>query len=65
MSWSELERLVTTAEVDGNLRRALRRCRSQEELVLACRRLGYRITRHDLAAALEAHRRERLGNHAL
>jgi len=58
MSWTELERLVTTAEADGSLRRALRRCRSQEELVLASRRLGYRITRQDLAAALEEHRRE-------
>ena len=57
MSWTELERLVTTAEADGSLRRALRRCRSQEELVLASRRLGYRITRQDLAAALEEHRR--------
>ena len=57
MSWTELERLVTTAEADGSLRRALRRCRSQEELVLASRRLGYRITRQDLAAAVEEHRR--------
>lgn len=41
MSWSELERLVATAAADGALRRALKRCRSQSELVLAARRLGY------------------------
>ena len=58
MSWTELERLVTTAEADHDLRRALKRCRSQAELVLAARRLGYRITSHDLSAALEDHRRE-------
>jgi predicted ribosomally synthesized peptide with nif11-like leader len=58
MSWSELERLVSTAEADSSLRRALRRSRSQEELVLAARRLGYRITRQDLAAAVEEHRAE-------
>jgi len=63
MSWSELERLVTAAEADGSLRRALSRCRSQEELVLAARRMGYRITRQDLAAAVEEHRRE-ARNHA-
>ena len=63
MSWSELERLVTTAEADSGLRRALRRSRSQEELVLAARRLGYRITRQDLAAAVAEHRRE-ARNHA-
>lgn len=61
MSWSELERLVSTAEADGSLRRALRRCRSPQELVLAARRLGYRITRQDLAAAVEEHRREGVG----
>jgi len=60
MSWSELERLVATAEADGALRRALKRCRSLVELVLAARRLGYRITSHDLTAALEDHRREQL-----
>jgi predicted ribosomally synthesized peptide with nif11-like leader len=60
MSWSELERLVATAEADGALRQALKRCRSQAELVLAARHLGYRITRHDLAAALAEHRREQL-----
>jgi predicted ribosomally synthesized peptide with nif11-like leader len=60
MSWSELERLVATAEADGALRQALKRCRSQAELVLAARRLGYRITRHDLAAALAEHRRGQL-----
>jgi Nif11 domain len=61
MSWSELERLVTTAEADGSLRRALRQSRSQEELVLAARRLGYRITCQVLAAAVEEHRGEDVG----
>jgi len=46
MSWSELERLVATAEADGALRRALKRCRSQPELILA--------------AALAEHRREQI-----
>ncbi len=51
MSWSELERLVQEAENDGVIRRALRHCRSRRELVLAARRLGYRITRVDLQQA--------------
>lgn len=63
MSWSELKRLVATAETDHHLQKALRRCRSQPELILAARHLGYRITRHDLAAALAEHRREQLQGH--
>jgi len=55
MSWSELERLVDEAERDGDIRRALRRCRNREELVLAGRRLGYRITRIDLLRAWQEH----------
>jgi hypothetical protein len=51
MSWSELERLVEEAEADRGLARALRHCRSRGELVLAARRLGYRITRTDLHRA--------------
>lgn len=51
MSWSELERLVEAAEQDGRLRRALRHCRSRSELVLAARRLQYRITVEDLHGA--------------
>lgn len=58
MSWNELERLVEEAEADGVIRRSLRHCRSREELVLASRRLGYRITRQDLARAWRLHRRE-------
>ncbi|MFN9645134.1 MAG: Nif11-like leader peptide family natural product precursor [Cyanobacteriota bacterium] len=55
MSWSELQRLVEEAEVDGALRRGLRRCRSPRELLMACRRLGYGIQALDLlhARALE------------
>jgi hypothetical protein len=58
MSWSELERLVQEAENDGVVRRALRHCRSSGELVLAARRLGYRITRVDLNRAWLLHRQE-------
>lgn len=55
MSWSELERLVEEAEADGGLRRALRHCRSRRELLLACRHLGFGITRTDLRQAWELH----------
>jgi hypothetical protein len=58
MSWSELERLVEEAEADGVIRRALRHCRSRAELILASRRLGYRITRVDLQRAWLLHCRE-------
>lgn len=51
MSWSELERLVEQAESDAGLRRALMHCRSRNELVLACRRLGFAIDGHDLRIA--------------
>ena len=58
MSWSELERLVDEAEADGVIRRGLRHCRSRVELVLAARRLGYRITRVDISRAWELHCRD-------
>jgi hypothetical protein len=51
MSWSELERLVDEAETDEVIRRVLRHCRSSAELLLAARRLGFRITRVDLQRA--------------
>jgi len=51
MSWSELERLVDDAESQRDLQRSLRHCRSRKELILAARRLGYRITRMDLQRA--------------
>jgi len=51
MSWFELERLVDDAEKEPQLAMALRHCRSNPELVLAARRLGYRITRVDLKQA--------------
>ena len=51
MSWSELERLVCDAEADAAMQRALKHCRSRKELILAGRRLGYRITRMDLQRA--------------
>lgn len=55
MSWSELQRLVEEAEMDERLSRGLRRCRSRDELLLACQRLGYQIQSLDLrhARALE------------
>jgi len=58
MSWSELERLVEEAEAEASVRRALGHCRSQQELVLAARRLGYRITRVDLQRAWQIHCRD-------
>jgi len=58
MSWSELERLVDQAEADAGLRRSLKGCRSTPELILAARRLGYRITRIDLQRASEEVRQE-------
>ena len=51
MSWSELERFVDDVEADTALQRALTHCRSRKELILAARRLGYRITRIDLQRA--------------
>ena len=51
MSWSELERFVEAAESDPALRRALRHCRSRQELVLAGQRLGYAIGMGDLGQA--------------
>ena len=55
MSWSELERLVSDAEADAAMQRALKHCRSRKELILAARRLGYRITRIDLQRAWQEH----------
>jgi hypothetical protein len=51
MSWSELQRLVEEAEADGAIRRSLRRCRSRGELLMASRRMGYRIQATDLRRA--------------
>ncbi len=59
MSWIELQRLVDQAESDRGLRRNLRRCRSEQELLQSARLLGFRITRHDLHAARVKHRQER------
>ena len=58
MSWSELERFVEELEADAALRRALKHCRSRQELILAARRLGYRITRMDLQRAWQEHKEE-------
>jgi hypothetical protein len=58
MSWSELERLVEDAETQVDLQRALRHCRSRKELILASRRLGYRITSIDLQRACQEEQAE-------
>jgi predicted ribosomally synthesized peptide with nif11-like leader len=58
MSWSELERFVGDVEADRDLQRSLRHCRSRKELILAARRLGYRITRIDLQRAWQEEQRE-------
>lgn len=58
MSWPELERFVADVEADPVLQRALRRCRSRKELILAAWRLGYRITRIDLLRAWQEEQRE-------
>ncbi|MEN9540175.1 MAG: hypothetical protein RLZZ459_266 [Cyanobacteriota bacterium] len=58
MSLQELERLVDDAEADAALQRALRHCRSRKELILAARRLGYRITRIDLLRAWQEEQRQ-------
>ena len=58
MSGFELERLVEAAEKEPQLARALRHCRSNPELVLAARRLGYRITRVALVQARLADQKE-------
>ncbi len=55
MSWLELERLVNDAERDPELRDQLRPCQTQPELLLVARRLGYHITRVDLARAWRQH----------
>ncbi len=60
MSWSELERFVAEVEADVALQRALRHCRSRKELILASRRLGYRITRIDLQRAWEDEQEQKL-----
>ena len=58
MSWFELERLVDDAEKEPQLAQALRHCRSNPELVLAARRLGYRVTRFDLDQARLSDKKE-------
>jgi hypothetical protein len=57
MCWSELERLVTEAETDFCVRQVLQHCRSRDELVLAARRLGFRISQADLRRARDLHQR--------
>jgi len=63
MGLGELAQLVEEAERDGVTRRALRRCRSRAELVLAARRLGYAIHRIDLRRAWLLHQQELAASH--
>jgi hypothetical protein len=55
MSWPELERLVADAEASQDLQHSLRHCHSPQDLLLAARRHGYRITRIDLQNAWLEH----------
>jgi hypothetical protein len=55
MSRVELERFVNDAESNGELRKLLRTCQTQPQLVLMARHLGYHITRMDLARAWQEH----------
>lgn len=64
MGLGELALLVEEAERDGVTRRALRRCRSRAELVLAARRLGYAIHRIDLRRAWLLHQQELAASHS-
>ena len=61
MSLPELERLVEEAEGDRSIRKILRACRTRPELILAARRLGYRITRFDLQRAYGEHLQHQRG----
>lgn len=61
MSLPELERLVEEAEGDRSIRKILRACRTRPELILAARRLGYRITRFDLQRAYGEHLQQQQG----
>jgi hypothetical protein len=54
-----LERLVADAEADRSLQQVLRQSRSDEELLLIARGLGYYVTRADLLLAEEQDQRER------
>ena len=58
MSWPELERFVAEAEADPAMQRSLKHCRSRKELILAARRLGYRISRIDIQRAWLEHKAE-------
>lgn len=58
MSSQELERFVDDAEQDSSIRWLLRHCRTNDALILAGRKLGYRITRVDLQRAIEEEREE-------
>lgn len=61
MSLPELQRLVEEVEGDRSIRKILRTCRSRPELILAARRLGYRITRFDLQRAYGEHLQQQQG----
>jgi len=56
MSWIELERLVKDADVDGDLRRTMDQCQSQDELITVATSLGYQISRMDVLQAWQNHK---------
>ncbi len=49
---------MDAVEADSALQRALKHCRSRKELILAARRLGYRITRMHLQRNWQEEQRE-------
>jgi hypothetical protein len=49
---------VAEVEADVALQRAFQHCRSRKELMMAARRLGYRITQIDLQRAWQEERRD-------
>ena len=56
MSWSELERLVKDADVDGDLRWTMDQCQSQDELIAVATSLGYQICSMDVVQAWQDHK---------
>jgi predicted ribosomally synthesized peptide with nif11-like leader len=59
VSWPELTRFVAEVDADPALHQAVQQCRSQEELVLKARQLGFRITRIDLQRAWQQEKLKR------
>jgi hypothetical protein len=56
MSWSELERLLNEAEADAGVRRSIKSCHFQQQLILEELNLDYRIPHIDLERVREIER---------